>query len=60
MKCPHGFEVNDEPQQDVNTYCASCVKDALYDGSLGLDIGLHPDIKRKIRNKEKSERKKAK
>lgn len=57
--CPHGLTLNAiDNKGEINTYCAGCLHDALYDDSLGIYMGLHPNIKRRIRNKEKSKRKK--
>jgi hypothetical protein len=41
-KCPHGLEVQNIAEiysHENGTYCASCLAEALQDGSLGIDIG---------------------
>lgn len=61
MKCPHGFEVNENPDTLDPIYCANCLVQVLLDGSLGIDLGFFCESeKRKLRNKEKAARKKLK
>lgn len=58
-ECPHGLTLNAiDNNNEINTYCSGCLYDALYDGSLGISMGIHPDVKRRLRNKEKAKRKK--
>lgn len=57
--CPHGLEVFElENTNEVATYCEACLCDALYDGSLGICLGLPPDSVRRARNKAKAKRRK--
>jgi hypothetical protein len=59
VKCPHGLVIDQlENDKEAYTYCAGCLHDALYDGSLGIDMGLHPSILKKMKNKERAKRKK--
>jgi len=53
--CPHGLKTDENALPDEKgayTYCLSCMIDALYSGQLGIDMGIHPDITRKLRNKK--------
>ena len=57
--CPHGLEVFEvENTNEVNTYCEACFCAALWDGSLGIFMGIPSNIQRQARNKAKAKRRK--
>lgn len=43
---------------DTFTYKISDLVENLYNGNLGIDMGIHPVEKRKLLNKEKANRRK--
>lgn len=57
--CPHGLEVfESENTNEVNTYCETCLCDALWNGSLGISLGIPSNVIRQARNKAKAKRRK--
>ena len=51
-KCIHGIEIElkpDKPIDEPGTYCASCLAEALQNGSLGISIGLSKKQKKAMK-----------
>ena len=57
--CAHGLSISElENNSGTNTYCEACVCEAIFNGSLGIYMGITPTVKRQMRNKAKAKRRK--